>query len=297
MLHKAGFDVDMVLLSTRDHGFIREQFPMARQFNYAVCQVRLPGKTIFLDATERHLPVNVLPERCLNGQGLIISKTHHGWVALDTKTKAKTVVSAVIQLEESGKLKTKLEFMRDGYDANNMRREYVAKGQENYVKDFIGSKEWKVEETNFLNISEANLPAKEVYQLEIADHASIAGDNIYLSPFLTSQIQTNPYKTESRVYPVDYGNLIEQVYMCQIKLPAGYVLEETPQSKILALPGNTAKYIYNVSVAPAGDNITITSSFQINRNIFLQDEYPNLKEFYNQVVAKQAEQIVLKKKL
>ena len=32
------------------------------------------------------------------------------------------------------------------------------------------------------------------------------------------------------------------------------------------------------------------------RSIFDQTEYPNLREFYNQVVAKQAEQIVLKKK-
>jgi hypothetical protein len=35
---------------------------------------------------------------------------------------------------------------------------------------------------------------------------------------------------------------------------------------------------------------------QINKNLFPQDEYPNLREFYSQVVAKQTEQIVLKKK-
>jgi len=35
---------------------------------------------------------------------------------------------------------------------------------------------------------------------------------------------------------------------------------------------------------------------QINKSLFIQDEYPHLREFYNRVVAKQAEQIVLKKK-
>jgi hypothetical protein len=29
--------------------------------------------------------------------------------------------------------------------------------------------------------------------------------------------------------------------------------------------------------------------------MFVQEEYPDLREFYNQMVAKQAEQIVLKK--
>jgi len=34
----------------------------------------------------------------------------------------------------------------------------------------------------------------------------------------------------------------------------------------------------------------------INKPMFIQVDYPILREFYNHVVAKQAEQIVLKKK-
>lgn len=297
MLEKAGFNVEMVLLSTRDHGFIREEFPMARQFNYTVCLVRLPDKNIFLDATEKYLPVNVLPERCLNGRGLIISNKNFGWVTLDTKTKSKTVVSADFELGETGSLKGKVSFTRDGYDANRMRKAFEAKGKDTYIKDFVGSKLWKLDSIDFQSVSEVGKPAKEIYELEITDHASLAGENIYFNPFVTSQIEMNPYKSETRHYPVDYGSLVEHVYLCKIKVPAGFVLEEAPESKILVLPGNAAKYVYNVSAASTGEWISVTSSFQINRNIFLQQEYPNLREFYNQVVAKQAEQIVFKKKL
>jgi hypothetical protein len=49
-------------------------------------------------------------------------------------------------------------------------------------------------------------------------------------------------------------------------------------------------------VAQTESYITVTSSFQLNKNLFTQEEYPNLREFYTQVVAKQTEQIVLKKK-
>jgi hypothetical protein len=48
MLEKAGFLVDMVLLSTRDHGFVRRQYPMIQQFNYVVCVARVDGKPILL---------------------------------------------------------------------------------------------------------------------------------------------------------------------------------------------------------------------------------------------------------
>jgi hypothetical protein len=107
----------------------------------------------------------------------------------------------------------------------------------------------------------------------------------------------NPYKAETRNYPVDYGSLVELVYMCKVRIPKGFMVEEAPESRIMMLPGNAARYIYNVATASDSEWITITSSLQINRNIFLQQEYPNLREFYNQVVAKQAEQIVFKKKL
>jgi hypothetical protein len=72
------------------------------------------------------------------------------------------------------------------------------------------------------------------------------------------------------------------------------VVEEIPQAKVIALPANAGRFTY--SITQAGNLINIVNSFQINKSIFSQAEYPNLREFYNQVVAKQTEQIVLKKK-
>jgi hypothetical protein len=295
MLEKAGFNIDMVLVSTRDHGFVRQPYPMARQFNYVVCAVRLADKTILLDATEKQLPVNVLPERCLNGQGLVISSKNFGWIPLDTKTKSKTVVSAELSLDESGILKGQIVFTRDGYDATRMRNAYLTKGQDEYLKDEIAGKAWVLEKSEFKNIKEITAPSMEKHEVSISDHVSLAGDNMYFSPFVTSQIEINPFKSEERVYPVDYGSPIEKVYLCKIKVPQGYVIDEAPASKIFMLPGNAARFLYNVSAT--GDWISITSNFQVNRNIFDQTEYPNLREFYNQVVAKEAEQIVFKKKI
>jgi hypothetical protein len=294
MLEKAGFTIDMVLISTRDHGFVRQQYPMVKQFNYVVCAVRLADKTILLDATDRYLPVNVLPERCLNGQGLVISKTRHGWINLDTKAKAKTLVNAELAIAETGELKGKLNYSRDGYDAAKMRREYKSKGHETYVKDFIESKSWEIEKSEFQNLDEIDKSPKEIHDLTIREHATAAGDVIYVNPFVTSQIVSNPFKLADRAYPVDFGTAVEKLYICKFTLPEGYAIDELPQSKVLMTPGNGAKYSYNI--LQAGNTVTLTSSFQINKNIFLQQEYPHLREFYNQVVAKQAQQIVLKKK-
>jgi hypothetical protein len=295
MLEKAGFLVDMVLLSTRDHGFIRQEYPMAKQFNYVVCAVRVDGKPILLDATEKHLPLGMLPERCLNGQGLIVSKNFHGWIPLETKIKARTVVNADLILMEDSNLQGSLSFSREGYDGFDMRKDYYTKGEADYLKQSIGDKSsWQIEKTSFENLNELDKSAKENHSLVITDHVTAAGEMVYINPFIAEQVKQNPFRLEMRTYPVDYGSLKEKIYMCKIALPDGYVVDELPKSKVLTLPGGAAKYSYSVTII--GNVIAIVSNFQINRNIFIQNDYSYLREFYNQVVAKQAEQIVLKKK-
>lgn len=294
MLEKVGVEVDMVLISTRDHGFIRKEYPMTKQFNYVVCAVKSNNSTILLDATDRFLPMNVLPERCLNGQGLVISKTRHGWITIQPSVKAKTVINADLTLQESGEMKGMINYIRDGYDALKMRKDYIAKGEETYLKDFLSKTPWQISKSEFKDVKEINLPAKENHELSIQEHVSVAGDMMYINPFVTAQLESNPFKLETREYPVDFASPIERTYMCKILLPENYTVDELPKSKSFQLPGNTARYLFNVT--QNGNLITVTSVMSINKNLFVQNEYPTLREFYAQVVAKQTEQIVLKKK-
>jgi hypothetical protein len=60
------------------------------------------------------------------------------------------------------------------------------------------------------------------------------------------------------------------------------------------MEGNSASLIYDVS--QLGNTIKVTSIFAINKTMFLPEEYAALKEFYNQVIKKQSEPIILKKK-
>jgi hypothetical protein len=84
------------------------------------------------------------------------------------------------------------------------------------------------------------------------------------------------------------------MYLGKFTIPEGFRVDEIPQSRVLVMPDKAAKYVYNIT--QIGNTVSIMSNLQINKTLFAQEEYPNLREFYNQVIAKQAEQIVLKKK-
>lgn len=280
--------------TARDHGFVRQPYPMEEQFNYVICTVKIGDKRLTLDATDKYLPIGILPERCLNGPALIISKTNHGWINVDAKTKSRTVVSTDLTLKESGELTGKVNYTFDGYDAHRVRKDYFAKGETDYLKKFMEDKTWEIQKSEFQNLKEIDQNAKQLHELIINEHCTLAGNVIYLNPYVTSQLKENVFKHEKREYPVDFGSPADRTYMCKIVLPEGYTVDELPKPKIIVLPGNAAKFSYNIS--QTGNVLNVISMLQINKALFLQDEYPHLREFYNQVVAKQSEQIVLKRK-
>jgi len=61
----------------------------------------------------------------------------------------------------------------------------------------------------------------------------------------------------------------------------------------LALPAGGGKFQY--SVTQADNKIAITFRLSIDKPLFVPSEYPNLKDFFNLVINKEAEQIILKK--
>jgi transglutaminase-like putative cysteine protease len=293
MLEKAGLQVSPVLISTRDHGFVRETIPISTQFNGVICLVKIGDKTMLLDATDPLLPAGVLPQRCLNGRGFVIAKTGHSWIDLTVPMKSKVFANADFTLDPAGSITGKLSIDRSGYSAQGMRSKYISKGEVEYLKDFSSGKTWQVNKSEIKNVKEINEPLKEQYDILHDAYADVSGDLIYLNPFLLLREESNPFKAEKREYPVNFGNTLEKFYVGKFAAPDGYVIDEAPQNKIIALPGNAAKFTFNVAIY--GKQVVITSILQINRDIFLQEEYPNLREFYNQVVAKHSEQIVFKK--
>lgn len=294
MLQKVGIPVDMVLLSTRGNGFVRMDYPTLRQFDYAVCLAYADTVPYLLDATEKYLLWNVLPERCLNGVGLVISGKGYTWARLSSTTKRRTVASADLALNDHGQLQGMLTYTRDGYAANEMRSRYNKYGQDAYLADFVKNPVWNVLKSEFRNLDDIEKSAIEAHEILIPEPQTTTGNLIYINPFIAFKEEKNPFQADKRQFPVDFVVQHENIYLTNITIPEGYIVDEIPQPKVLALPKNKGKFTYTTN--QIGNRLTILSNIQINESMFTPEEYPALKEFYNRIIAKLAEQIVLKKK-
>lgn len=294
MLDKAGFTVNLVLLSTRDHGVVMYDFPSLRQFNYVVCHVEVEGTIFLLDATEEFLPYDLLPERCSNHKGFFVGREEFGWIAIEPKVPEKISIQAELELSSYGQIQGIVKQTNQGYAAFEARSIANTKGEDDLRKYLLNHHEWDVSDLKVTNIKENILqPVLLEYKIQMRDDSNQSGERIYFNPFLFMKQESNPFLSDERIYPVDFSGLVEKNIILNILIPEGYVIEESPASKVIAIPENGAKFTFHVT--QSGQRLLITTRLQINKTLFMPEEYLQLKEFYTRVIAKKNEVFVLKK--
>lgn len=295
-LRKAGFKVDPVVLSTRDNGMLPLTHPSIDNLNYVIAAVQLEGKTIYLDATDDYLPAGVLPMRCFNGDAILLKKEKAMLLNnLKPAAKFKYVTQNKLTMTPDGTLEGVVKKTKSGYSAIKFRKEYSsADNEEAFLGDIQNEQEGlSIESHSFENIDDNYKSIKEEYQVTIDDKTEVAGDLIYLNPMLYNARTDNPFKMEERQYPVDYAIPIESTYMFQFTIPEGYSVESMPEGSSIGLPEKATLFSY--SAKQMGDKITVISRVKITKTLFSANEYEALKEFYNLIIKKHTEQIVLKK--
>jgi hypothetical protein len=294
-LRKLGFEVYPAILSTRDNGYINRYWPTVDKFNYVIAYLELNGKKYFLDATEKNNPPGLLPERCLNGPAFIIDEFASGWTDLPQDKAEIIKVNGNFELVQTGEIQGKITFIRQQYGAVRFRDKYM---EFNSLEDYYNSFEKEnpgvlVKQCIIQNIDSICKDVIDEYEISITNRSSVIGDMIYIEPLLFLKIADNPFKPENRVYPVDYTVPSDEIIMLNILLPDGYSVEELPVPALVVLPDKTTEFMYTVN--NFSNSVQVTCKFKINKAVFLQSEYPNLREFYNMLITKLSEPIIIKK--
>jgi hypothetical protein len=295
LLKKLDIDVVPVAISTRENGRISQLTPSAMKMNYVVILAKIDNKQYLLDATEEYLPYNLIPFRCLNGKGRTVKEEFGEWVDLVTTGADKVVSIYDIELQSDMNLKGKLSVASFEYGAFNMRKSYHEfNSQDEYLEDFKKDKQGlNILGTSIENLDSINLPVTEKYEISISNKVNQIGNELYILPLLYNQNLNNPFKADERKYPIDFGYRIDRTVITNITIPDGYSVSALPSPSILKLQGAGGSYMFEA--VQFGQVIRVTSKFSITKTLFLPEEYPALRELYNQVIKKQSEPIILKK--
>ncbi|KOS06314.1 transglutaminase [Flavobacterium akiainvivens] len=293
MLRYAGLEANPVLVSTRSNKVAL--YPSTSAFNYVIAAVDIDGKRILLDATSKSAMPNILPVRAINWSGRLIKDNGITEIVdLTPQGVSKEVITIQAQLAADGKITGKARDQYFDYNAFGYRERYSGISQDTYVeqleKRYTGL---EVGEYKLTNDKELTKPVTEDYDFTHNAMADVIGDKIYINPMLFFTRTENPFKQEKREYPIDFIFPHQDKYMISIAIPQGYVVESLPKGAAIAMEENIGSFRY--SLGNNNGQLQLGVTLDINIPLVPADYYTTLKDFFQKVVEKQSEKIVLKK--
>jgi hypothetical protein len=116
---------------------------------------------------------------------------------------------------------------------------------------------------------------------------------LYFNPLLADAWRENPFKAAERKYPVEMHYAMDDLYVFNMEIPPGYVVDEIPKSAKVAFNGDQGSFEY--LIAKQGTLIQLRCHLKLNRACFPSEDYATLRDFFGFIVKKENEQIVLKK--
>ena len=279
-----------VLISTRDHGKIKSDYPFLHFFNSVVVLAKVEGKNVLTDGTDPLCPNNVIPPQCQNDNGLIVKKGTDEWVSLTRNEVSKTQKFFDVKFaegEEDPECKVLMRYSL--FDALSERKQFVDNTEK--IKEYYTERGFEiigdVKTQDFKNIEK---PYTIEFQSKIP--MQVIDDKIYISPFFNEAPGKNPFTFKERKYPIDVTYTQLKLFQSTITLPEGYYFSHIPAAYETKNDLVSISFTINKSAANV---LTISGSYKFEKNAYDASGYTRLKFYFDKIVDLFNEKVIIEK--
>jgi hypothetical protein len=293
MLRTQKITADPIILSTRNHGFTHEFYPLMERYNYVIAQVTDGDKIIYLDATEPRLGFNKLPLSVYNGHARAITNDAVPvYFVADSLTESDNIMVFIANDEKDG-VTGSITNNPGYYHSLDVRNKLAKTSLDEYKKALVQSapEDIELEEVNIDSLKLLDLPVSIKYNIKLKAFGD--ADIVYFNPLLGEATKRNPFTAAERFYPVEMSYTVDDFYIFSMEIPKGYKVEELPKSARVMLNENEGMFEYLISASE--NNIQMRRRLLLKKANYANDDYQTLRDFFGFVVSKEAEQIVFKK--
>lgn len=274
-LSAGGFDAFPVVLSTRDNGRIPLTHPSISALNYVITGIKIDDHIFYTDASSKFSEWNLLPEKCLVSQARSLRNGRGEWVDLTKLANGTVLKHASMKIEDGKSILTTKETRtgNSAFDARNVYSNYES--QEKFIQN--------IEENSGSTVSDFTLTGYDDgaknFIIEASETKDIdMEDYIYLSPPISKLYKENPFKSETRMFPINFNHLLNYIQVITIYIPEGYEVAEVPQSERIVLNDNVLSYTYQAT--KSNDKIDLQIRYQIKTLLILPPDYEYVKDFF-----------------
>lgn len=301
LLREADVPAELALLSTRANGRPVELYPLVNQFDWVVVRAEMEdGRHVLLDPTDRHRPYGVLPVQALNGRAWLAHEDAPQWFDVPATAGTSTTSFVEATLAPGGQLAGTLQLRLEGYDAERARDEMVsaqadaparaAAEAEAIAQAADADDGVEVLSVEVENLDDVGAPLSLTSSF-LAPAGEAIGDELYLTPFVMMQLDENPFERPTRTFPVDFAFPFTRTYVASIALPEGYEPDGVPEPIRMTTPSRAVSYTRVVGAEPG--RLLVRAVLSVDRSQVSAAEYPALRRLYDEIVAAEAEAVVL----
>ncbi|MCI4647167.1 transglutaminase-like domain-containing protein, partial [Phaeodactylibacter sp.] len=291
LLKAEGYKAYPVLISTRGHGKMTQQYPIMDQFNHMLVYLEVAGRVLLLETPVDYQPFGSLRGYSLNGYGWIVNEEQPVWINI-TPGNDEFKLFYNLDLSGDGALQGTVVATYQGISAS---------GERSLARQYPDGKYWNnrlPEGAEFQDLrrkdpNKASLSYAEQIQVRYETAGNVVNEYLYFQPVLFSKFIENPFKLAQRHYPVDFSRPIREVTMNTVNLPEGWEVDFIPESQHQVLEGEGVAFDYKAEVIDR--QLKVETRIEINQLTFQPERYAEMKALFEAFSEKLTAQVVLRK--
>ncbi|WP_346859464.1 DUF3857 domain-containing protein [uncultured Draconibacterium sp.] len=289
LLRATGIETEPVLISTRDHGQIRQSYPFNHFFNYVLIFAELDGVNTIADATEKSVGFYRIPSRCINDRGLLVKEAKkEKWIGLSSLIPSATKTHINLEFDHE-QLLANISTEVNEYSAANHRKS-IGNSTEKLSK-YLEKNNYKVDTGNIEISNPINPDEPYTFEFKFQTKPELINEKIYISPFCNETMEENPLQQPERNYPVDMVYPTKTTILSHIIIPDGYDVDYTAEN--LKIDNDLFEMEYNISLQES--SVEIQLYYYFRKSIYSVEDYSKIKYYFNELVKKGNEKVVFKK--
>lgn len=292
LLNSAGVEAYPVLVSTRDHGKIKLDYPFHHFFNYVLVSAKIDSSTVLLDATEPFSNFAEIPSRCINEKGLIIQKGKTEWLSLKSNSTSTRTFNINLNLTQGkDSIKQNCRLVTTGFEAIDNRERFTS-SYKDLKSDLYGPNATPSDTLLPINLKQIEKPFEIGFNK--TNVTETIDDKIIISPFCDFALSKNPLTQPARNYPVDIIYKKSNKFRTSIAIPNGFKLLSKPLD--MNVNNNLFKIVFATEIQ-ADRTINVIGNYEFKKDVYEISDYAELKKYFKMIVDKFNEKIVISKEI
>jgi Domain of Unknown Function with PDB structure (DUF3857) len=293
----AGFKAYVAYVTNRDYNLFVPNYLDMGQLDDEIAIVEVEGKETFFDPGERYAEFGTLHWKHAATQGIRqIDKGTGVFLTPSPVYKSTTEIRlANLEIKPDGKVSGNIRIALTGTNALRWREFALSNGEDALKQQFTQTVQAQmpagieVKIDHFLGLTDWNVNLLAMLNVTGSMGTSTA-KRVFLPATFFESAGHPLFALDKRTEPIDlnYPYVVQDTV--EIKLPAAFDIESLPKDTEFADPQNT---FYRAKFTRAPGSLKSQRALVVANVIYKADEYPQLKDFYQKVNAKDKEAAVL----